>query len=59
MQAAEKAPHLASSVCQRMASLVQLSAWEDGKEAAQLALDCDNADMHARINLRALSVGMW
>lgn len=61
MQAAEKAPHLASPFANAAASLVQLSAWEDGKEAAQLALDCDNADMHARINLAhcQLACGEW
>lgn len=51
MKAAELNPENAAPYSNAAAALVQISAWVDGKEMAKLALDCDPANQHARVNL--------
>lgn len=61
MKAAEKNPSNAGTYANASATLVQMSKWKDAKDCAEMALDCDPDNLHARTNLAhaQLAQGQW
>jgi hypothetical protein len=61
MQAAEYKPDYAPVYANASATLVQMSRWDDAQQCAEMALECDPDNIHAKLNLShaQLAKGQW
>jgi len=61
MQAAERAPNSSQTYANASATLVQMSKWKDAQACAEMSLECDPYNIHAKTNLAhaQLAQGKW